>query len=302
MTVTLPAVGESVLCADFARAQRLDPRGTGLAPDVLVVVEVPEPWPKPVRAHPELVDLCRAAAEHPERVRLLAALPHDPHRRRVIAFRPAPGGMTRAERELGGDPMAALTAALAEETTPVTTTSGPRTVLICTQGSHDVCCGTRGAALADRIVAADPELEVMRVSHTGGHRFAPTAMTLPDGRMWAYLDAGALVGILDRSTPAAEAARSCRGWWGARGARSQVAETAVLAEVGWDLDSVARSTTVDGPEDGDAATTVTVDSGLGRWTVAVEPGRLVATVSCGAPGGLPAKQAREWRVVGIDRA
>lgn len=308
MSITLPAVGESVLCSDFAREQRIDPRGSGLAPDVLVVVEVPEPWPKPVRTHPELVALCRAGAEHPERVRLLAAVPHDPDRRRVIAFRPAPGGMTRAERELGGDStdaMGALRAVMAAEPATDSVATAARTVLICTQGSHDVCCGTRGADLAERMAASDPELELFRVSHTGGHRFAPTAMTLPDGRMWAYLDEPLLAGILDRSTSATEAAPHCRGWWGARGPAAQVAEAAVLAEVGWDLDRMSRSTRVVGSDDegdgGRSGTTVTVDTEVGRWMVAVEPGRLVATVTCGAPGGLPAKQAREWKVVGLDR-
>ena len=70
-------------------------------------------------------------------------------------------------------------------------------VLICTQGSHDICCGSEGTKLADELEQRAPGLNVFRVSHTGGHRFAPTAMTLPDGRMWAYLDADTTLSILE---------------------------------------------------------------------------------------------------------
>ena len=35
-----------------------------------------------------------------------------------------------------------------------------------------------------------------RCSHTGGHRFAPTAITVADGRAWAYADADLLEGVL----------------------------------------------------------------------------------------------------------
>lgn len=297
MSIPLPAPSESVLCADFARDQRIDPRGSGLTPEVVVLVEVPEPWPKPVRVHPDLVELCRISADHHERVRLLAAVPHDPDRRRVIAFRPAPGGMTRAECELGDDAASGLRDVLAVEPRPIAVGSGPRTVLVCTQGSHDVCCGVRGVELADWAEAELPELELFRVSHTGGHRFAPTAMTLPDGRMWAFLDEPLLAGIVSQSVPAADAAAHSRGWWGARGGPAQVAEAAVFAEVGWSLDGIGRTTAVQRRDDGGA--TAVVETADRSWTVEIEPGRLVPTVACGAPGGLPVKQVREWRVTGI---
>lgn len=267
-----------------------------------MVVEAPEPWPKPAGNHPELVELCREGVEHPERVRLLAAVPHDPDRRRVFAFRPAPGGMRRAEAELGGDPVAALGTVLTAETPAIVAGgSGPSTLLICTQGSHDVCCGTRGVELAGWAEAALPEVEVFRVSHTGGHRFAPTAMTLPDGRMWAYLDPELLAGIISQSVSSAEAAPFSRGWWGARGGPAQVAETAVFAAVGWEFDRIERTTSVERSTD-DGSASVVVETPDQIWRVAVEPGRLVPTVSCEAPGGLPSKQAREWRVIEISSA
>jgi len=46
---------------------------------------------------------------------------------------------------------------------------------------------------------------------SGGHRFAPTALLLPEGTLWAYLDLDLLVGVSDRSLDVDEAVRLYRG-------------------------------------------------------------------------------------------
>ena len=89
-------------------------------------------------------------------------------------------------------------------------------LLICTHGKRDVCCGQSGTALyaelcsrLDQGAAPDAaqgavqdgvisKYRLWRTSHTGGHRFAPTALTFPDGYAWAYLDAPASEHILQR--------------------------------------------------------------------------------------------------------
>ena len=56
-----------------------------------------------------------------------------------------------------------------------------------------------GHAAARRAGGTRPRTRgVWRCSHTGGHRYAPTAITLPDGRAWAYADVGLLDGVLAR--------------------------------------------------------------------------------------------------------
>ena len=50
---------------------------------------------------------------------------------------------------------------------------------------------------------APTDVRVWRCSHTGGHRFAPTAITLPDGRAWAYADADLIDGVIDRTADVA---------------------------------------------------------------------------------------------------
>ena len=293
MTISLPLASESVRCVDFAIANTVDPGGSALAPDVVVLVEVDEPWPKPVGKHEAMVELVRACQEWPENVRLLAAVPQSDDPLRVIAFRPAAGGATRSERPMCADPVGALQEVL-DDTSPATAFVGEgiTSMLVCTQGSHDVCCGIDGAAFADW-AEQNLDVEVFRVSHTGGHRFAPTAMTLPDGRMWAYLDPASATEIIDTRSDAGNVANRCRGWWGAPTGPAQVGERAVFAAKGFSLDSQQRSVMV---EDGVDASTVRVVVDDATYEVTVALGREVPTIMCSAPGGQPVKPGREWVV------
>lgn len=291
MSITLPLATEGIRCSDFAKVNRVDPGGTALAPDVVALVEVPEPWPKPVGKHEDLRQLVALAQEHREQVRLLAALPHDPAAPRAIAFRPTPTGMVRSEALLGSDPGSALRSVLADEGgIEVTVAGGSRTMLICTQGSHDACCGVLGGEFADALEERRDDVEIFRVSHTGGHRFAPTAMSLPDGRMWGYLTAQVIDAILDRDDTLPVAAQ-CRGWWGAPIGPAQIAERAVFAELGFAVDAHHRLVDVIETVEG-YAVSVTVEGVT--FDIEVAPGREVPTISCGAPGGQPVKPGREW--------
>lgn len=296
MSISLPLESESVRCSHFARENNVDPGGTSLAPEVIVLVEVAEPWPKPVANHSSLKALFTMAQARPEQIRVLAAVPHDVAAPRVIVFRRSPGAMMRAEIPLGDDAAAAMLAALSHEA-PIRVESGddaPRTMLVCTQGSHDQCCGTDGAFLADWVEEQRPDVELFRVSHTGGHRFAPTAMTLPDGRMWAYLTPETTNGILDRTMEPALLAPQCRGWWGAAAGPAQIAERAVFALSDFSIDSADRAV---GVVNAGPPSRVIVEVGDTAFEVIVGVGREVPTIACGSPGGQPVKPGNEWLVL-----
>ncbi|MFT7475792.1 MAG: hypothetical protein ACI81L_002734 [Verrucomicrobiales bacterium] len=291
MSISLPLATESVRCADFAFSNNVDPGGTALAPDVVVLVEVAEPWPKPVAKHEAITELVKVAQTHPEQVRLLAAIPHDEDAPRIIAFRRTPTGMSRAEAPYGQQPADGLRSVLADaDGIDVVTGSGRRTMLVCTQGSHDVCCGTEGAVFASWLEQERQDVEVFRVSHTGGHRFAPTAMSLPDGRMWAYLDPDSASSVIDRTGDTRSLASRCRGWWGARTGPAQIAERAVFADLGFDADLIDRSVELGH----DSAVVVRVGADI--FDLTVEPGRAVPAIACGAFGGEPVKPGQEWLV------
>ena len=56
-------------------------------------------------------------------------------------------------------------------------------ILVCTHGKRDQCCGIRGGQVFSALHARKPDW-VWQSSHLGGHRFAPTLLTLPDGMMY----------------------------------------------------------------------------------------------------------------------
>jgi hypothetical protein len=83
-------------------------------------------------------------------------------------------------------------------------------------------------------------VRVWRTSHTGGHRFAPTAVVLPQGTAWAFCDRAALARIAQRNGPMDDLLPRYRGCSGMRSQAIQALERAVLSEVGWRLLDMAR--------------------------------------------------------------
>ncbi len=307
----------SIRCADDSRHLDLDPIGSAVFFDTAVVVETPLPWPKPVFADRDLAavpGLVELANERGRRVRVLAAVPSDDatpgHRRVVVHRRPASEwieGFDRHEHlvpesELD-DALAALIVDPDDETRWAVETTARRDLLLCTQGSHDTCCGRYGMRLHDEIAGRWDDVRLTRVSHTGGHRFAPTGIVLPEGRYWGYLDVESCDAIVEHTLPVSAVAGSLRGSCGAESGFGQAAERAVFSEMGWEWDQRPRRLSVTGD---DERATVLVEStdpdgaDPTRHTVEVVVTRIVPVITCGAPGGLPhTKDQREYAVVSV---
>jgi hypothetical protein len=60
-------------------------------------------------------------------------------------------------------------------------------LLVCTNGRRDVCCAVKGRPIATG-AASQRHDQVWEVTHTSGHRFAPTAVVLPAGTLHGRLD------------------------------------------------------------------------------------------------------------------
>lgn len=305
----LPAADESVRCADFTRGLQVDPGGSAIRADLMVAVETPLPWPKPVFQHVALLGLDAVMASAPQPTRILAAVPlgrSGSDVLSVVSYERAADPLDPPQRREWHTDVASLadtvravvngTEVLGADEVVLDEPAGPE-IWICTQGTHDLCCGADGMRLAQAVSAAWGGVTVRRVSHTGGHRFAPTALTLPDGRMWAYADIDALDAVVTRSSVTTGLADRCRGWWGVETGGAQVAERAVWARFGWDWPggSVAEVRAVDGVVTY-AVTGRTTDGTARSFEVDVAIGREVPSITCRAPGGLPAKPGREFHV------
>lgn len=120
--------------------------------------------------------------------------------------------------------------------------------LVCTNGKRDVCCAVRGRPVAAAAATARPG-RVWECSHTGGHRFAPTAVLLPHGTTIGRAEADDVVAALDaaaddRLAPRFADPRTLRGlshlWPAAQAADGHVrAQESVLDLTALDVEKVA---------------------------------------------------------------
>jgi len=61
-------------------------------------------------------------------------------------------------------------------------------VLTCTNGKRDACCALKGRVFHEAMAEVQPAA-AWQATHLGGHRFAPTAVVLPFGHQYGWLDA-----------------------------------------------------------------------------------------------------------------
>ena len=297
--MTFTATG-SLRCSVWARAQDLDPAGTAGSYSGYLVVDVPLPWPRDVSEVPEVAaldDLLSGSG-----LRVQATVPAG-HRRSVTLYdrntREWTGELTARTLEINTDLSSAAHTLLAGGGEA---RSG-KDVLVCGHGRRDVCCGSSGTDLAVELGHGDVlgGARLHRTSHTGGHRFAPTFIVLPEATLWAFADSDLVARVLSRRGDAADVADRYRGCSGLHGARVQVLEREVLREVGWDLLDWVRH----GEESDNGAVRLHALDGNGRqrmWEAEVTPGRIMPVPDCGRPIEEAHKTETEWEVHGFRSA
>lgn len=288
-------------CAAWTFAQDVDPIGSTPRFDALILVEWPLPWPKDVSDIPEL-----GAIEVDPGTRLMTVVPAEgadsdrvrvTHRRRT-GLNHLPG----VDHEVPISEVVALVAALAAD--PQADSSGlpsavgqaPPEVLVCAHGRRDPCCGRWGTLLELELSSLVDDIRVSRCSHTGGHRYAPTAITLPDGRAWAYAEPELLAGVVSRTAAVADLAPHDRGTSGLD-PWVQVLERAVFEQVGWEWLEVAEveAKTVDEPD----ATRVSLKWPGGSATALVEISRQLPVLVCGEPPETAKKTSPEFQLTDL---
>ena len=317
-------------CSGFARAEALDPAGTAGSYRGYVALDVPLPWLSEITDHPEISPA--AGALRSAGVRLQGVVP-DPGRppasRRMVTFLRPDGpfdGYRTAAWTVSADGVTDALLAVAASVDAAAPAAGPdgngggpagsatpasgdgdggRYVLVCTHGKRDACCGSLGTRLATTLPGLGAGVHVWRTSHTGGHRFAPTALLLPEGTAWAYLDLDALVGISDRTLDVHQAVRFYRGCMGLDEPEVQAAEREALRTVGWswlDLRREGRVLERDGGRTWVCLEGTAPDGARTTFVATVEVARLVPVPDCGKPPEHARKSAPELRVSGFRAA
>jgi hypothetical protein len=211
----------TAFCSRLSAERGLPPIGSAGCYDAIVAFELGSPWTPKLAgstASDDRLDAAIAAiGKRAKRVRLLALEPADDLRRargdervRVLHFFRAGelfSGYTRRDYDVPRAALAATLEALAgvsggeEATAPHEVEAGVRDILVCTHGARDACCGKFGYGfyVGMRGLAAlrAGGTRVWRTSHLGGHRFAPTLLDLPSGRVFGRLEASDAEVVLD---------------------------------------------------------------------------------------------------------
>lgn len=291
-------------CAAWAREVGLSAAGTAPRTDVFVLVEHPLPWQSDLGSDPILRELEKVAADQagPGRSVRLQAVAVDAALtlRRVVVFQAAVSPFTgygRAEGLGAVEDLPWLVASLVSLDPGPPASREVTDVLVCTHGSRDTCCGSMGTRLWKELEETLPNVRIWRTSHTGGHRFAPTAITFPDGNYWAHLDGAVVRGLVRRTLDPAEAAGHLRGC-AAFSPAVQVADGAVLASRGWEWLDCARF--------GDERTPTRVElcfeapnGERGGYDVLLEEGRRMPVPDCGADPAEATKSQAELKVASM---
>jgi hypothetical protein len=185
------------------------------------------------------VVLIRRPGNHPDR--------HRPIPRRVYLAHTAPG-RTWLERWQVADPKELLDldfAAAGAGVAPGIGELGSRPLLlICTNGRRDVCCALLGRPIAAALAGVHGE-DVWECTHTGGHRFAPTAIALPTGYCYGRLDLVSAARLLVADSGVLVDLCRGRSTWNPAG---QLAELAVRRQTGdTDPDTLTVTATNNAP-------------------------------------------------------
>lgn len=279
----------------------MDPIGTAGSYLGFLLVEWPLPWPAKLESIDELRPLARRldATE----IRLQAVVPRTSGTtaRRLVLYRRAGGGpfrsFTRIEREVSAGRLVEEACQLLEA--PITTTDAfesgvpVRDLLICSHGRRDACCGSAGTVLArqlsDSPSALSPEVRLWRTSHLGGHRFAPTAVTLPDGAAWAFVDPELAGQVTRREGDVRNVLGRYRGSAGLLSPVVQALEREAFRQTGWGWLDWQR--TGEERADGVVRLVGTAPDGTVRtWTGQARHGRTLPVPECGRP----VQEAKKW--------
>ncbi|MEM7032462.1 MAG: sucrase ferredoxin [Chloroflexota bacterium] len=251
---------DKVYCNIAAQALGLDPIGYAGSFDDAVLIEVPLPWTREIYGEvgalpQEAIDLMKLWRKRYEETGVFGHRPlliapdgeySQPGYRRVIYYERPKGPFSHfAKKEylIPEDDLGLLLWALfeAKESLPEFSEyctfdhDDCREILVCTHGTIDVACAKFGYPLYRNLrdTAANEKQRVWRVSHFGGHVFAPTLMDMPTGHYWAYVGEAQAKQIVERNGDVTDLRGHYRGWAGLNSGFIQAAERELWQREGW---------------------------------------------------------------------
>ena len=242
---------DKFFCADASKCAQEDIIGTASNYQAYVLIECCVPWEYEAfnsqQIPQNLKDLVEEVEHSKQKIRFLLVNNDQTkcaNQRKVLIYdnkhQELFGGYEKHEFNADSiDKVAGIVKSyLAGEVDCETENNPSRDILVCTHGSHDMCCARYGNPFYAQATALVGELElndvrVWRSSHFGGHRMAPTAIDLTDGRYYGNLDRNSLQSILTRTGDIECLKKVYRGS-GVLSNPIQVLERKLIMLYGWD--------------------------------------------------------------------
>lgn len=250
------------LCSVVAQERGLDPIGDAYPADHYLIIESPTPWPeerwdKPGTLSAALLELTQKVlwVEYPTnwvKVQICIVAPDKGYSvaglRRVIYCRRPASPFAEFQRdeyllpeaEIGPLAWAFFTAPekLADFAPYRQPASQVRDFLVCVDGIIDRACAVFGMKLYSTLrklpeVQPGGDVRIWKASHFGGHLYAATVLTLPDARLWAYLDGATGQALVQRQGEIQGLYGCYRGWAGASSPFLHVIERELMMQHGW---------------------------------------------------------------------
>lgn len=238
-------------CSDYSRQLGEDIIGSATNYQTYILVECPQPWMSEAFQSKWVPDNLRVLVEEVQRrklsIRFLLIANDESHKieqTTLLIYQKQEGlsnGYHKQEFKLPNIEQAAgVVRKWLSDGNPdyQIENSITRDILVCTHGSHDQCCARYGNPFyfyAKNIIS-DLQLDDVRVwksSHFGGHRFAPTAIDLPEARYYGVLDQDSFRSILTRTGDIEFLHKVYRGW-GLLPSALQILEREIILHHGWD--------------------------------------------------------------------
>lgn len=260
MTTATPATSLERFCSVCARKAGVATAGSAYSYEHVLAVELPLPWPESMYSEPgilpqELLDLRQLQldayyAGRKFSVGALAIAPDAAYSRqgcrRVISYRRPDGAFSsfsQAEYLAPDECYGALCWALLVDKAALPrfdefriATANTRDLMVCTHGAVDAACAKFGFPIYRQLRRAAeqmPQIRVWRVSHFGGHVFAPTLLDMPEFRYWGYVERHEAEVLLTRNGDVNAVGACYRGWAGFESPLLQVAERELFLRHGW---------------------------------------------------------------------
>ncbi|MGM3304893.1 sucrase ferredoxin [Anabaena sp. WFMT] len=241
----------TMFCSDYSRQIGEDIIGSATNYQTYILVECPQPWISEAFKSKWVPDNLRVLVEEVKRSKLSIQFlliandqSHKVEETTLLIYKKQEGlihGYCKQEFKLPNIEQVAgvINKWLLDENLDYQVENGiNRDILVCTHGSHDQCCARYGNPFYyyAKNTISDLHFDNVRIwksSHFGGHRFAPTAIELAEGRYYGVLDHDSFKSILTRTGDIKFLNKVYRGW-GILPSALQILEREIILHQGWD--------------------------------------------------------------------